>query len=100
MAFSTLQCAVRLYGAFPANPDISGVGVRIAILTPKTCFPLRPLLLIYGMAEYLDDELTGVKTNLGISLSLFAILVSTIIQATVKTSGQMITSFHAGVILD
>ena len=69
----------------PVNPDISGTGVRAAIYAQN--------LLCFAPV---------VAQSIGMLAIAFAILISTVIQTTAKTSrrGQSITNFHAAIILD
>ncbi|KAJ6481467.1 hypothetical protein C8R47DRAFT_1049752 [Mycena vitilis] len=83
-----------------ANPDISGIGVRTAIYAQN-------FLCFFPVAAYLRDgtvSLEGMKgikdQSIGMLAIAFAILISTIIQATTAVSGQQISRFHAAVILD
>ncbi|KAJ7894925.1 hypothetical protein B0H14DRAFT_3640721, partial [Mycena olivaceomarginata] len=84
----------------PANPDIVGIGVRVAIYAQNfLCFvPVAAHLwdgkISVGEMKGVEDQSIGM---LGIA---FAILISTIIQATSSANGQPMTSFHAAVILD
>ncbi|KAJ7766291.1 hypothetical protein B0H14DRAFT_3592675 [Mycena olivaceomarginata] len=58
---------------------------------------LCPSLHTFGMATSRAEEMKGVKDqSIGILAIAFAILISTIIEAT----GQGLTNFHAAVILD
>ncbi|KAJ7882801.1 hypothetical protein B0H14DRAFT_1458791 [Mycena olivaceomarginata] len=84
----------------PANPDISGIGVRAAIYARNLlCF--APVVAHLWDGNVSVDEMRGVKDqSIGMLAIAFAILISTIIGATNVRSGQIITSFHAAVILD
>src|ERR1700761_583583 len=84
----------------PANPDISGIGVRAAIYAQNLlCF--APVAAHLWDGNISDEEMSGVKDqSIGMLAIAFAILISTIIGATNIPSGQAVTSFHAAVILD
>jgi hypothetical protein len=84
----------------PANPDISGIGVRAAIYAQNLlCF--APVVVHLWDGEVSLEEISGIKDqSIGILAIAFAILISTVIQATAKTSGQSITKFHAAIVLD
>ena len=84
----------------PANPDISGIGVRAAIYAQNLlCF--APVVVHLWDGEVSLEEMSGIMDqSIGMLAIAFAILVSTAIQATAKTSGQSITNFHAAIILD
>ncbi|KAJ7155161.1 hypothetical protein C8R46DRAFT_854725, partial [Mycena filopes] len=85
-------------------PDITGIGVRIAIYAQNIlCFV--PIMLhlqdepFNGFVS--DDEMKGIKDqSIGMLAVAFAILISTMIQAKTAVQGQPITGFHAAVILD
>ncbi|KAJ7795254.1 ankyrin repeat-containing domain protein [Mycena olivaceomarginata] len=82
-----------------ANPDISGIGVRAAIYAQNLlCF--MPVVAYLWDGTVSPDEMNGIKDqSIGMLSIAFAILISTIIQAT-AADGQPITGFHAAVILD
>lgn len=84
----------------PANPDISGIGVRIAIYAQNLlCFAPIVAHLWDGMVS--ADEIKGVQDqSIGMLSIAFAILISTIVQAKAMTSTSLITYFHAAIILD
>ncbi|KAJ7059339.1 armadillo-type protein [Mycena amicta] len=84
----------------PANPDISGIGVRAAIYAQNLlCF--APVVAHLWDGHISADEMRGVKDqSIGMLAIAFAILISTIIGATNIRSGQVVTNFHAAVILD
>ncbi|KAJ7261125.1 hypothetical protein C8J57DRAFT_1337131, partial [Mycena rebaudengoi] len=84
----------------PANPDISGIGVRTAIYAQNLlCF--LPVVAQLRNGTVSDEEMKGVKDqSIGMLAVAFAILISTIIQATTAVDGQQITGFHAAIILD
>ena len=85
----------------PANPDISGIGVRTAIYAQN-------LLSFAAVVAHLWDrkvtnhEIKSMQVqSVGILSIAFAILISTVLQANAKTSsGQLITNFHTAIILD
>ncbi|KAJ7815268.1 hypothetical protein B0H14DRAFT_2285214, partial [Mycena olivaceomarginata] len=83
-----------------ANPDISGIGVRAAIYAQNLlCF--IPVVAYLRDGTVSPDEMKGIKDqSIGMLAIAFAILVSTIVQATTAADGQPITGFHAAVILD
>jgi len=79
-----------------ANPDISGIGVRVAIYVQIfLCF--APIV-----AHLWDGKVTikGVRDqSIGMLAVAFAILISTAIEAKGSCQGQSITNFHAAVVL-
>ncbi|KAJ7716921.1 hypothetical protein B0H16DRAFT_1434092, partial [Mycena metata] len=83
-----------------ANPDISGIGVRAAIYAQNLlCF--MPVWAYLRDGAVSLDEMKGVKDqSIGMLVIAFAILISTIVQATTAADGQPITGFHVAVILD
>ncbi|KAJ7477613.1 ankyrin repeat-containing domain protein [Mycena latifolia] len=83
-----------------ANADISGIGVRVAIYAQNLlCF--MPVVAYLQDGRVSPDEMKGIKDqSIGMLAIAFAILISTIIEATTAVEGQQITSFHAAVILD
>ncbi|KAJ7053080.1 armadillo-type protein [Mycena amicta] len=85
----------------PANPDVSGIGVRAAIYAQNLlCF--APVVAHLRDGHVSADEMKGVKDqSIGMLAIAFAILISTIIEATATNiTGQGLTRFHAAVILD
>jgi hypothetical protein len=86
----------------PANPDISGIDVRAAIYAQNLlCF--APVVAHLWDGKISTDEMRGIKhQSIGMLAIAFAILISSIIQATGKnvSSEQGLTSFHAIVVLD
>ncbi|KAJ7239119.1 armadillo-type protein [Mycena rebaudengoi] len=84
----------------PANPDISGIGVRTAIYAQNIlCF--APVIAHLWDGIVSREEIKGIKDqSIGMLAVAFAILISSIIEATTKNDGQALTSFHAAVILD
>lgn len=84
----------------PANPDISGIGVRTAIYAQNLlCFAPVVADLLDGVVS--AEEMKGIKDqSIGMLCIAFAILISAIIQAKATTSISPITNFHAAIILD
>jgi hypothetical protein len=83
-------------GVIPANPDISGVGVRIAIYIQNllSFFPAFYALLDGKISE---KELETVeKQSTTILITAFAVLISAMVQA--ATYG--LSSFHTSIILN
>ncbi|KAG6843769.1 hypothetical protein H0H87_000674 [Tephrocybe sp. NHM501043] len=85
----------------PSNPDISGVGVRVAIYL-QNLLTFAPIIVHLWDRKITDMELKVTEgQSVGILSIAFAILISTIIQAMMSmTAGASISSFHAAVILD
>ncbi|KAJ7870126.1 hypothetical protein B0H13DRAFT_1494296, partial [Mycena leptocephala] len=81
-------------------PDIAGIGVRVAIYAQNLlCFV--PVVAHLWDGKISADEMKGVEDqSIGMLAIAFAILISTIIQATNSVGGQPLTRFHAAVILD
>ncbi|KAH6914544.1 hypothetical protein BKA70DRAFT_1180023 [Coprinopsis sp. MPI-PUGE-AT-0042] len=79
----------------PGNPDIYGIGVRIAIYIQNLlCF--LPALWALWDGEVTQDELDSAETQTTTNLVLaFAILISSIVQA--LTLG--LSNFHANIVL-
>ncbi|KIK55501.1 hypothetical protein GYMLUDRAFT_175491, partial [Collybiopsis luxurians FD-317 M1] len=86
----------------PANPDISGIGVRIAIYVQNLlCF--LPVVVNLRDGKVTAEEMKGIKDqSIGMLAIAFAILISTIVEAKTNTTitGQSIDKFHAAIILD
>jgi len=84
----------------PANPDISGIGVRTAIYVQNfLCF--APIVAHLWDGKVTIDEIKGIKDqSIGMLAIAFAILISTIIEAKGPGQGQSVTNFHAAVVLD
>ncbi|KAG6855249.1 hypothetical protein H0H87_006165, partial [Tephrocybe sp. NHM501043] len=81
---------------FGANPDVSGIGVRIAIYA-QNLLSFAPALLALRDKKVTPTELDALETqSTTILITAFAILVSTIVQA--RTSG--ISNYHASIVLD
>jgi hypothetical protein len=80
---------------FPGNPDISGIGVRIAIYIQNfLCF--IPAIWALWNGKVTQGELDYAETQTTTNLVLaFAILISSIVQA--QTLGM--TNYHATVVL-
>ncbi|KAF6762401.1 hypothetical protein DFP72DRAFT_557633 [Ephemerocybe angulata] len=80
----------------PGNPDIAGVGVRIAIYVQNLlCFFPAFWALVDGKVT--ETELESAETQATTNLVLaFAILISSMVQAT--TLG--LTSYHASIVLN
>ncbi|KAJ6526099.1 hypothetical protein B0H19DRAFT_881804, partial [Mycena capillaripes] len=83
-----------------SNPDVSGVGVRVAIYAQNlTCF--LPVIVHLWDRKISRDELKGIKDqSIGMLAVAFAILLTTIILAKGAGGDQKITSYHAAVVLD
>ncbi|KAJ6489854.1 hypothetical protein C8R45DRAFT_199254 [Mycena sanguinolenta] len=83
----------------PANPDITGIGVRTAIYAQNLlCF--APVLAHLADGKISTDELKGIQDqSIGMLAVAFAILISTVVEAKAK-GGPLITNFHAAIILD
>ncbi|KAJ7697918.1 hypothetical protein B0H17DRAFT_1262224 [Mycena rosella] len=75
-----------------ANPDISGIGVRTAIYAQNLlCF--IPVVAYLWDGTVSPDEMKGIKDqSIGMLAIAFAILISTIIQATTAIEALQITS--------
>ncbi|KAG6855337.1 hypothetical protein H0H87_004827 [Tephrocybe sp. NHM501043] len=84
-----------------SNPDISGVGVRVAIYL-QNVLTFAPVVVHLWDGKITDMELKATEgQSVGILSIAFAILISTIIQAKMSiNAGSSISSFHAAVILD
>ena len=88
---STLQC-------IPANPDITGIGVRIAIYA-QNLLTFVPVLMTLSDGYVSKDELKSIEEqSVAILIIAFAILISTVIQAT--TSADGLSNYHASLILN
>ena len=86
----------------PSNPDISGIGVRTAIYA-QNFLSFAPVVVHLWDQKVTSDEVKSMEgQSVGILSVAFAILISTILEANAKTAsaGQLISSFHAAVILD
>jgi hypothetical protein len=82
----------------PANPDISGVGVRIAIYAQNLlCF--LPVILYLWDGEISVDELAGIQDqSTGMLAIAFAILIATASLAAGRN--PTVSNYHAAIILD
>jgi hypothetical protein len=81
--------------SLPSNPDISGIGVRIAIYIQNLLCFIPAVWAIWDF-EVTDYELESAETQSTTNLVLaFAILISCIVQA--LTLG--LTSYHASIVL-
>ena len=79
----------------PANPDISGIGVRIAIYAQNIlCFILAFWALYDGNVTSEELEYTEMQTTTNLVLA-FAILISSIVQA--LSLGM--SSYHGNIVL-
>lgn len=79
----------------PSNPDIAGIGVRIAIYA-QNLLSFIPAAWAIWDAEVTDYELESVETQSTTNLILaFAILISCVVQA--FTLG--LTNYHASIVL-
>ncbi|KAG6844213.1 hypothetical protein H0H87_008850 [Tephrocybe sp. NHM501043] len=88
---------------FGANPDVSGIGVRTAIYA-QNLLSFVPALLALKDGKVTPTELDALETqSTTILITAFAILVSTIVQAsTSSTSNRLngISNYHASIVLD
>ncbi|KAJ7884224.1 hypothetical protein B0H13DRAFT_1628790, partial [Mycena leptocephala] len=84
----------------PPNPDISGIGVCIAIYAQNfLCF--LPVVIHLWDGTISTDELDGIKDqSIGMLAIAFAILISTIVQAKSGGNNPTITNYHAAIVLD
>jgi len=82
----------------PANPDISGVGVRAAIYTQNLlCFV--PVVLYLWDGEISVDELAGIQDqSTGMLAIAFAILITTASLAAGRN--PTVSNYHAAIILN
>lgn len=81
----------------PANPDISGIGVRSAIYTQSLlCF--LPVIIYLWDGEVTVDELAGLQDqSIGILAIAFAILLTTVTLA--AGSPPSVSNYHAYIVL-
>lgn len=80
----------------PANPDISGIGVRIAIYS-QNLLAFIPVLLSLKDGFVSKDELKSIETQtIGVLIIAFAILITTIVQGTTG----VLSNFQAALILN
>jgi hypothetical protein len=92
---------MELDKCLPANPDISGIGVRAAIYAQNLlCFV--PVVVYLWDKQISPDELAGVTyQSVGMLAIAFSILITTIILAKGPGSeGPLISSYHAAIVLD
>ncbi|KAG6811338.1 hypothetical protein H0H92_007883 [Tricholoma furcatifolium] len=83
---------------FPANPDISGIGVRTAIYAQNILSFVPALFALLNDGKVTPVELEGLETqSRTILITAFAILLSAIIQA---CSLNGITDYHASIVLN
>jgi hypothetical protein len=82
----------------PANPDISGIGVRTAIYAQNLlCF--LPVILYLWDGEISVDELAGIQDqSTGMLAIAFAILIATASLAAGRN--PTVSHYHAAIILD
>lgn len=82
----------------PANPDISGIGVRAAIYAQNLlCF--LPVILYLWDGEISVDELTGIQDqSTGMLAIAFAILITTASLAAGRN--PTVSNYHAAIILN
>jgi hypothetical protein len=95
---SSLPTTMDTDKCIPANPDISGIGVRAAIYTQNLlCF--LPVILYLWDGEISVDELTGIQDqSTGMLAIAFAILITTASLA--AGPNPIIFHYHAAIILD
>jgi hypothetical protein len=80
----------------PADPDISGIGVRVAIYA-QNLLSFVPAIWALWDGDVSDYELESIETqSTTILITAFAILISAMVQA--RTAG--LTNFHATIVLD
>jgi hypothetical protein len=88
---------LRMSCLIPANPDISGIGVRVAIYAQNFLSFLPAVYSIWNDGQVDAQELQTTKDiSITILVTAFAILISTVVQA--QTYG--LSSFHVSVILN
>jgi hypothetical protein len=79
----------------PADPDISGIGVRVAIYA-QNLLSFIPAISAIWDGEVVPHELDAVRNqSTTILITAFGILISAIVQA--RTLG--LSNFHASIIL-
>jgi hypothetical protein len=85
-------------GCIPANPDISGIGVRTAIYTQNLlCF--LPVIIYLKDGKVTVDELAGLKDqSIGMLAIAFAILLTTVTLAV--GSHPSVSNYHAYIVLN
>ena len=95
---SSLPTTMDTDKCIPANPDISGIGVRAAIYTQNLlCFV--PVILYLWDGEISVDELAGIQDqSTGMLAIAFAILITTASLA--AGPNPTVSNFHAAIILN
>ncbi|KAF5356224.1 hypothetical protein D9756_004323 [Leucocoprinus leucothites] len=88
--------AVNVLCKIPANPDISGLGVRIAIYVQNILSLVPAIWSLRDKNVSVVELETLEKQSVTILLTAFAILISTIVQALTST----VTNYHATIILN
>jgi hypothetical protein len=83
----------------PSNPDVTGIGVHIAIYAQNLlCF--LPVVVNLWDGNISRDELKGIKDqSIGMLAVAFSILITTIVLARGAGGDQTITSYHAAIVL-
>ena len=86
----------------PANPDISGIGVRSAIYAQNLlCFAPVVANLWDGVISH--DEIKGIKhQSIGMLCIAFSILIAAMVEArkaTFANNGALISGYHAAIVL-
>ncbi|KAH8077258.1 hypothetical protein BXZ70DRAFT_704804, partial [Cristinia sonorae] len=85
-----------ILACIPSDPDISGIGVRVAIYI-QNLFCFIPAIWALWDGQVTEYELESAETQSTTNLIVaFAILISTIVQA--KTLG--LSNYHAAIVLD
>ncbi|KAG6828217.1 hypothetical protein H0H87_002675, partial [Tephrocybe sp. NHM501043] len=85
---------------FGANPDVSGIGIRTTIYA-QNLLSFAPALLTLKDGKVTPTELDALETqSTTILITAFAILVSTIIQASTSTTSSGISNYHTSIVLD
>jgi hypothetical protein len=83
--------------SIPANPDISGIGVRVAIYVQNLLSFIPAFYALWNDWRVQGYELETVeKQSTSILVTAFAVLISTIVQA--RT--YYLSSFHASIVLE
>ncbi len=94
--FFALPTMYDLGFCFPSNPDISGIGVRVAVYA-QNFLSFVPAIFALLDKRVTPTELDNLeKQSTGILITAFALLVSTIVQA----FNEGLTNLHAIVILN
>ncbi|KAJ7074827.1 hypothetical protein B0H15DRAFT_957021 [Mycena belliarum] len=82
-------------GLFAAEPDISGIGVRVAIYT-QNLLSFIPAVWALWDGKVTEAELDSIEAqSTSILITAFAILISAIVET--RTVG--LSSYHAGIVL-